>query len=122
MKFTIAQLSVASKAVISLSKTDMPIAVAFKLNRFLTKVAPDLEQAEKQRVELLNKFGKPKEGEPDTFVIPDDKVTDFQSELDKLMSIEVDVDFEKIPFSAFEKINCKIDDINGLVLLTDESK
>ena len=122
MKINIHQLSLASKAVNALLKVDMPVTLAFKLNRVLNRINADLREADKQRIVLLHKFGTPNKDNADSFTIPDENTVAFSREMNELYKVEVEVDFELIPLSSFQNVNCKLEDMIGLSVLIDDAK
>lgn len=121
MTLKIHQIMAVHKALSELTRSDLPVHVAFRLARFLEKTGPDLEQAEKQRVRLAEQSGATK-NEEGVHQIPAEKQQWFVDELNKLLNEEVEVDVEKIPLSTLANVNCKITDVIGLSILFDDTK
>lgn len=121
MKLKIHQIIAAHKALSELTRSDLPIHVAFRLGRFLEKTIPDLEQVEKQRIKLAEQCGAMK-NEEGVHQIPAEKQQWFIEELNKLLNEDIEVDVEKIPLSSLVNINCKITDVIGLSILFDDTK
>ncbi len=121
MKLKVHQVMSAHKALSELTRSDLPVYVAFRLSRFLENTIPDLERAEKQRIKLAEQAGA-KKSEEGIHQIPTEKQEWFIEELNKLLNEEIEVDVEKLPLSSLTNVNCKITDVIGLSILFDDTK
>jgi hypothetical protein len=84
-------------ALVALEKlelTDPQKAWDFSLA--LDGVKEHLKKFGEKRDDLIKKLGKPVEGSPDQFQVPDDKIKDLEAELEKLMSVNVVTKFPKM--------------------------
>ena len=98
MKLKLSQIVDNEVSLSKLGEVKFPATkVSFKIARIVDKLAPDLKNYHKQRQELLEKYGKKEEKEGKIFYsFEADKAETFTKEIEDLLSLEIDVDFEPI--------------------------
>ena len=102
MKIKVADLYNLSLGLNELSKKELPIALAFKIQRAQKKVSEELIASDKVRQSLIEKY-KEKELENGVVQIKKDKLNEFNDKINELMAQEIDLDIEKINIDDLEK-------------------
>ena len=79
----------------------MPARAAFKVARLIRELDKENEMFDKQRLEIVNRYAKRDENndimeENNQILIDENKFTEFQKEIDSLLSTEVEVNAEKL--------------------------
>ncbi len=87
------QLVEGEKVLGNLMQQSMAAGVAFRLAMLIKKIAPCLEQFHKQRMEIARKYGKEADGQIN---VPNEKLKEFVTEIETLLSEDVDVSFKPI--------------------------
>jgi hypothetical protein len=98
MKFRIGQLKAAESTLVLLTKEALPITTAFKLARFLRAAATELSILEESRINLVRKYGSSTDPGKEV-TVPEDKVPQFIDDYNELLSVECELEFEKIKLS-----------------------
>ena len=117
-KIKLSVLVNSKEALQRLIEKELPVKTAFKLNRFIKAVEPELNNFEEQRVKLVKKYGK--EDEKGNITVTSDNVEAFISELNDLLEIDVDIKFETISIDAFGDTTIPTKDIFLLDYLIKE--
>ena len=102
MKIKVADLYNLSLGLNELSKKELPIALAFKIQRAQKKVSEELIASDKVRQSLIEKY-KEKELDNGSVQIKKDKLDEFNEKINELMAQEIDLDIEKINIDDLEK-------------------
>lgn len=102
MKIKVADLYNLSLGLNELSKKELPIALAFKIQRAQKKVSEELIASDKVRQSLIEKY-KEKELDNGNIQIKKDKLNEFNEKINELMAQEIDLDIEKINIDDLEK-------------------
>ena len=102
MKIKVADLYNLSLGLNELSKKELPIALAFKIQRAQKKVSEELIASDKVRQSLIEKY-KEKELDNGDVQIKKDKLNEFNEKINELMAQEIDLDIEKINIDDLEK-------------------
>lgn len=102
MKIKVADLYNLSLGLNELSKKELPIALAFKIQRAQKKVSEELIASDKVRQSLIEKY-KEKELDNGVVQVKKDKLDEFNEKINELMSQEIDLDIEKINIDDLEK-------------------
>lgn len=122
IKTTLGNLLVALEALNKLAKLSedgkLSFKTSYKLNKIIKKMQPDLDDYNKERGELANKYGEPTDDQGN-FKITD--VPNFNKYMRQLSSIEVELDnvFSFIPddFEGVEGISfTDIDKLNDFFI------
>lgn len=102
MKIKVADLYNLSLGLNELSKKELPIALAFEIQRVQKKVSEELIASDKVRQSLIEKY-KEKELDNGGVQIKKDKLNEFNRKINELMSQEIDLDVKKINIDDLEK-------------------
>lgn len=102
MKIKVADLYNLSLGLNELSKKELPIALAFKIQRAQKKVSEELIASDKVRQSLIEKY-KEKVLDNGDVQIKKDKLNEFNEKINELMAQEIDLDIEKINIDDLEK-------------------
>jgi len=102
LKIKVADLYNLSLGLNELSKKELPIALAFKIQRAQKKVSEELIASDKVRQSLIEKY-KEKELDNGVVQIKKDKLNEFNEKINELMAQEIDLDIEKINIDDLEK-------------------
>jgi len=103
--------------LMDLADSKVPVGTAYKINKFLEKAKPELENFDGRRKELLKKYVKKnKDGK-----LPED-VKDFEyedggkelidKEFEELKKIEIDLDCDSLKISELSNVNLSSNDID----------
>lgn len=98
MVVTVNSIFSARPAFQQLVKQSFPVKVAYTLGKIIRKVDQELQDFEKQRIALVEKYS----GEPDSDgnkTVSAEKIPLFAKEVEELLGLEVDLDVPMIPLS-----------------------
>lgn len=89
-----------------LQDVELPTKVSYRIKRLLDKLQPALDTYNKERIALIHKFG---EEDPKTkeWKVKEEKLQEFYSELQKLLDVEEEVEFNKVKEEELENIKIK---------------
>lgn len=93
-------------ALIELLKEQLPINIAWELNRLVKKLEPELKVYEDLRVEKIKQYGQPI-GDTEQLEVKEENREVFFKELSELQDQEVTVEFTKIKMSEFVEYSRK---------------
>lgn len=99
MKLTLLQIVNAKPILEKLSGMSLPIKVAYRINKILSKVNSEYKSFEDTRVSLIKKFGK--EQDDGNIEVVDDNRTKFFEEVTELLSEEIDLNIPLLDMNAF---------------------
>ena len=105
-------------AISSLKHKKLPISVSFILSRDMKKMEDIVDELEKSRIKILEKYGdRDDEGnliinDKDQVKIQNDKIDNYTEEMDALMSYEPYIILDTIPMVDIEK--CDTDKYDSL--------
>ncbi len=112
--------SVVENAKYIIEESNVPIKLAYKLTKLYKKLNTELEQLEETRIKLITKYaekdedGNVKQNEDNSVPIMKDKLNEFQTEVNDLFSMEIDIEFEPINIDDFGDINISPKHLIGL--------
>lgn len=97
MQITLEKLFLAQSGLTKLLSQDLSVAMAFRLSRLLKAAKPELDSLEESRIKLVRQYGVEVVSEGKTNIqVPPDKMPQFTEELQKLTSVQINLDFEPI--------------------------
>lgn len=105
-------------AITLLKEKKLPIKVSFVLTRNMKKMHDIVEDIDKSRIKILEKYGNKDENgklivdEKDQIVIPKENIDDYQKDMEEIMSYEPYFILETIPMDDIEK--CDTDKYDSL--------
>ncbi len=104
MKFRLGQIQDMKEPLGRLTNEQLPLKLAFRLNKLVRNMDTNLTEIEEARVGLVKKLGV--ENAEGGIEIPKDKIPQFQNEFVELMNEEVEIDFT--PFNIDDFANAKV--------------
>ena len=120
MEITVQKAIIASKAIESVLETKLPSKVAYRLGRYLDKMAPIVKQFEKTRTELVTtKYGVENAEAPGTFKVDDTKMSDFLAEINELLLATETVDIVPLTINDFGDVEVPVSfflDLEGFIV------
>lgn len=87
----------------SLLDKEIPIKVAWKLNKLVKSFDKELGEIEEFRINLIKKLGV--EGEDGNVQVQEDKMADFVTEFNQLLTQTVEIEFDGLDIEAFGEVN-----------------
>jgi hypothetical protein len=91
MTLTIAQIKNAEPVLGKMINTSLPVKVSFRIGKLVAALSKDIEQFEKYRVDLFEKYGEPSEEDPQARVIKPEHQQMFFEEINGLLQEVVEL-------------------------------
>ena len=89
----------AKDAFAKLSSIELPLKTSYKLAKIIRQVNDELVLFDEQRLNLCKKYGT-YITEENSYSIPPDKMPEFSNEYSELLSVEVNLDAERVMLPA----------------------
>ena len=102
MKVKVADLYNLSLGLNALSNKELPISLAFKIQRAQKTVSEELIASDKVRQSVIEKY-KEKELDNGDVQIKKDKLAEFNAKINELMEQEIELNIDKININDLEK-------------------
>mgnify|MGYP001279841791 CR=1 FL=1 len=120
MEITVQKAIIASKAIESVLEIKLPSKVAYRLGRYLDKMAPIVKQFEKTRNELITtKYGIENSENPGTFKVDDTRMSEFLAEINELLLAKETVDIVSLTINDFGDVEVPVSfflDLEGFII------
>lgn len=110
MKFTIGEIYGLTRSLQKIVNKELPVKISFRLCRFLRETTKEMEQLEKSRVKLVEKYAAPKK-EGEEIQVSDENKSKFQEEFSDLLKEEVEIEFEPISIEDLGDISLSTNDL-----------
>lgn len=107
------------QAIGKLSAIDLPAKQAYGLARFLKEAGEHYNEVEKQRIKLVEKYGTA--NDDGQIAVIAEKMGDFVSEFNELLSVEVDVFDPQLTLESLEGAKLSALTFFGLTWLVDRN-
>ena len=116
-EFTVSELFVLKNEIEELLKLELPFIVRYKIYDLNNKVLEKVKVAEKSKEELIKKFGKASEENPDQisvnqFVVneagesvPNPNFEEFVKEFTPILEHKETIEYKELKLSNFENLN-----------------
>lgn len=104
MTLSLAQLKNAEPVLSNLMKQTLPFSTSFKITKLIESVAPDLENFEKHRIQLFDKYGELQSD--NNKVILSENIEAFTQDLNSLLQVTVEI--PEIKFALTELADVQI--------------
>jgi len=123
MNITLLDIAVADEALNYLMNKELPVKIAYQVQRLSKKLAPEIESYRDQYSKLVQKYGE-REGE--MWRVTPENVPKFNIEYSQLATVEVDVEVDTISLDtlidALEKSELTIQPkfLNSFFISTEE--
>ena len=101
MEFTIQEILGMKDVLTKVVQAEVPIRIAFRINRFVKSVQMELETFEKIRMGLIQKYGEKEEKSQQISVKDPEKQKEFHREIQKVVLEIINIDFKPIRFEEF---------------------
>jgi len=99
----------------NLLKADFKFKVSYRIRRLTDKLQAILDTYNLQRQELIKKFGE-KDEETGNFTVKDpEKLKEFWKELNEMLDVEEEIEFDKIKQEEVEDVKLKAKDIVNFI-------
>lgn len=89
----LSQLINSQEGLKKLMETKLPVKVAYKVSKIISKCQPDLKIYEEQRINLVKELGEESDTDKDNWTVKPENLTKFTEEMNKLLDVEVDLGF-----------------------------
>lgn len=99
MKVTLSQILNSIEVIKTMNKTDLPVKTGFKVVALTKEIEKKLTSLEKNRIELINKYGK--ENESGALVVKNEDRDDFNRDYQVLMNTEIELECDRLTLDAF---------------------
>ncbi|MFD2628720.1 hypothetical protein [Oceanobacillus kapialis] len=104
MKVKVSDIFDLKEGLTTISEKELPVGVAFKIQRINRVVGEELKTAQGLRTKLVQKY-KEKDLEDGRVKLKEDKLEEFNKEMDELSAQEVKLDIEKIKVEDLSSIS-----------------
>jgi hypothetical protein len=125
MKVTILQLWVSRLSLVKLDYVEFSGSKKFDVLTFMESVNDELKKLEKVRVELIKKYGKADEDNPDKVGIPNDDIDNlkkFSEEFSEVLKKEIKLPSLEITKEELMNANLASSDLRALGFLMKKEK
>jgi len=123
MKLTLKDIASSEQALTNLLEQKPPAIASYKIQRALRHIIPEIELFSKTRDELVQKYGKPIEGQPGAFKIAPEFAKQYEEEMTTLINQELELDLHPIPLSDLKTLDIQVRDMLLLdYLIVDDVK
>lgn len=122
MQVTVQQIVNGAPALRSLANEKLPARVAFRLSGVLKQVQEHLSAYDEARIQTLENAGCTKREDGTGYEIPEDRHGDIESEINSLLTEEVEIAANPIPLSALDGASLTAQQLMALDwLITDDA-
>ncbi len=111
MKVTLRELNNIAGSLDKLGAKELPVATMFKVLQMFKKCQVELETLDVSYKKVSKKYSEVVDGNP---TIKEDKIEEYNKEVDALFATEVEVDLQTISVKDLGDIKVKASDIQGL--------
>lgn len=110
MKLTNHQIMNSEKVLAKLKTYELPILVAYKLNKAIKEIGKKLEFIHEQRDEIIMRYGKEENGSYSIDEKDTENINKFLNDFKAVLSIEEEVDIIPFELSDFENVKLSSDE------------
>lgn len=64
-----------------------------------------MNEVNKTYREIVTKYGEPSENNPDEYVVPNERINEYNNEINEFMATELELTVDKIPMKELEDEN-----------------
>ena len=121
MQIDVSDIFNLNEGLTTLSEKELPVGVAFNIQRTHRIIGEELKTAEETRTKLINRY-KDKDLENGRVQLKENKLDEFSKELDELLKQEVKIDVEKINIKELENISVTPKTLGLLNTILDDAK
>jgi len=95
------ELVASTESIENILKTKLPITVAWQLKRIGKKIGEELQEYDSVSSRLLQELGTPDKNTPNQFLLQGENLVKYNTELETLLSKQLNLDFEPIKLADF---------------------
>ena len=100
VSFKLYEIKVMKEPLSKLIEKEIPVAIAFRLNKLVKAIDEHLVEIEEFRVKLINQYGVQNE-EKNQLEVPANKMKDFTQEMNVLLNETVELEITPISITLF---------------------
>ena len=107
MKIVLKKLNDSADALMRLfgNPTDVDSKIKYRASKIVGKIFEELKHLDQQKIDLAKKHGgKPEKNErgQEILRVPENKIGEYEKELEGLMEMEIEITGERMPFECYE--------------------
>jgi hypothetical protein len=114
-------LTMSEQSLVKLKSQDLPVKVAYKLNKNIKAISERLRFINEHRKDFIEKYGRPDEN--GVFYIPSEdheNVDKFMKDYTELLEIEDEIEIIAMTLDELESAELSSDDLEAISFLIDE--
>jgi len=115
MKLKLGKILEMKEPLARLTNEQLPLKIAFRLNKLIKALDENLNIIESERVKLVQKLGE--QNTEGNVQVPKDKIPQFQEEYVELLNEEVEIEFTPFDLEKFENVKITTQDMLKLEVL-----
>ena len=104
-KVTVKNVMDGMEALKTLMSKKLKARTAYKVGRLARDVEDELNEVNKTYREIVTKYGEPSENNPDEYVVPNERINEYNNEINEFMATELELTVDKIPMKELEDEN-----------------
>lgn len=85
--------------------SQLPVKLMYRLQKINTKLTSELEDFEKARLALIRTYVDGDLPDGQIISVPEDKLTEFRAEIEKMVNDEVEVNIQPVPYDLFANLD-----------------
>ena len=117
MKLTNLQLINSEQVLVKLKAQELPIKVAYKLNKAIKEIAEKINFINEQKNEFIKKYGKEENGNYSIAQDDRENIDLFLRDFKEVLSIEEEVNIEPFDLKDFENVMLSSEDFEMISFL-----
>lgn len=98
----------------------LPAKVNFYIQKNKKKIAELAQEIEESRTQIVINFGESSEEDEGKYFIPNEKMGDFQKELNDLLDIEQEIEIKIISIEDIENLHFTFQQMESLMFMIEE--
>lgn len=120
MKLKNLQIMQSEQVLIKLKKQELPILVAYKLNKVIRVIEEKLKFIKSQRDEIIKRYGKEENGSYMIDGNDTENVNKYFDDYNLILEVEEEVEFEKLDMNDFVNVKLTSDEVGLVSFLFEE--
>ena len=104
------------------SDLNYPVKVNFYLQKNLNAFLKAAQEIESKRMEIIQKFGKPTEEDPNNYKIDDDKIEEATKEIQDFLDLEQEIPVNMLKLDWFDNIDMTAAQVAAISFMIEEEE
>lgn len=104
------------------SDLNYPVKVNFYLQKNLNAFLKAAQEIESKRMEIIQKFGKPTEEDPNNYKIDDDKIEEATKEIQDFLDLEQEIPVSMLKLDWFDNIDMTAAQVAAISFMIEEEE